>query len=76
MFLEVNTCCSHNCATVLSGECVAGGVRNYYKYLFHPRREGRSYYIYPGVFSKKSTSLLHISEKSSTFAPAKVLNNK
>jgi len=34
MFLEVNTCYSHNCATVLSGECVAGGVRSYYKYLF------------------------------------------
>ena len=33
MFCATKPCYLHNCANVISGECEAGGVRNYYKYL-------------------------------------------
>ena len=55
-FLAENRCYLHNCATVTSGECIAGGVRSYTKYLI--------FLIYDGKYSHKSEHYPYYYEKS------------
>jgi len=66
-------------ANVASGECFAGGVRRYFIYSktsnfsrFHRINQSAFCSLFDTLFPRFFTQNLHISKKSTTFAPAKV----
>ena len=61
-------CYWHNCADVISGECTAGGVRNYYKclQLFLTYASSRTLFFI--FFHTLAWRYLHISKNYCTFA--------